>query len=148
VHKTHSAWVRKVKWSLYLITQAPSHEDVRGNGGLAPPFFTEALAGSERSPSTQWIGDWVGPEPVWMLWSKKNLLLPTEIEPQPFSPQPIAIPLCLGLKELQRKDLKLQRNYLKCCKERAQTLYIYTYIYIVACCLKAGIVESDRKLIS
>jgi hypothetical protein len=50
---------------------------------MASPFLTSALAVGvlsashrssltlmERAPSTHWKGDWVGPEPVWILWSR------------------------------------------------------------------------------
>jgi hypothetical protein len=33
----------KVNLSLYLINQAPQHEDVSGSGGIAPSFLTSAL---------------------------------------------------------------------------------------------------------
>jgi hypothetical protein len=28
-------------------------------------------------PGTHWIGGWVGPEPVWKLWSREKSLAPT-----------------------------------------------------------------------
>jgi hypothetical protein len=44
--KEHTT-VKKVKLSLCLINQAPRHENVWGNGGIAPPFPTSALDGGE-----------------------------------------------------------------------------------------------------
>jgi hypothetical protein len=53
----------------YTYIQTLCFEDIRGNGGIAPPFFTLALEGGEwsasrptsgeRAPGTHWIGDWV-----------------------------------------------------------------------------------------
>jgi hypothetical protein len=47
-----------------VLNLAPRHEDVWGNGGIAPPFLTSALDGGEwsggRSPEYHWIGGWVG----------------------------------------------------------------------------------------
>jgi hypothetical protein len=61
-----------------------------GSGGIAPPFLTSALDGDEwstsltgrfspkeRDPGTHWIVGWVGPEPVWMLWSREKSFFPT-----------------------------------------------------------------------
>jgi hypothetical protein len=60
--------------SLGLINLTPRHEDGRGSGGEAPPFFTAALAGDEWSASrpcrltsgeipagTHWMEGWVVP---------------------------------------------------------------------------------------
>jgi hypothetical protein len=57
-----------------IINYAPHHEDIRENGGIAPPFLTSVLDGGELSAScpccftpgetasgTHWIGDWVAP---------------------------------------------------------------------------------------
>jgi hypothetical protein len=58
-------------------------------GGIAPPFFTSAFDGGERSPlrpcrftleeiapGTHWIESWWAPEPVWTLWSTDKSLAP------------------------------------------------------------------------
>jgi hypothetical protein len=37
----------KVKLSLYIITLAPRHEDVRRSRGIAPPLLNSALDGGE-----------------------------------------------------------------------------------------------------
>jgi hypothetical protein len=63
-----------VKLCLYLINEAPHHEDKSGSGGTAVPFLTLALDGGEWSasrpgrftagetePVNHWIGGWVGP---------------------------------------------------------------------------------------
>jgi hypothetical protein len=42
---------KKVKLSLCLISYALCHEDVSGNGGIAPPFLTSVLDGGEWSAS-------------------------------------------------------------------------------------------------
>jgi hypothetical protein len=73
VHRT-IILCKRVKLSLYLINEAPRHEDVSGNGGIAPPFLTSARGGGEwstslpdrftpgeRVPGTHRIGDWVVP---------------------------------------------------------------------------------------
>jgi hypothetical protein len=63
------------RWKLFLCfsSQAPCHEDVWGNGGIAPPFLTLALDGVSglllapaalppgKDPGIHWIGGWVGP---------------------------------------------------------------------------------------
>jgi hypothetical protein len=64
---------RKVK-SLCLINEALYHYNIWGSGGIAPPFLTSTLVGSEWSascpsactpgetaPVTHWIGGWLGP---------------------------------------------------------------------------------------
>jgi hypothetical protein len=56
-----------------LIRWAARHEDIRGSGGIAPPFLTPAIdwgewsasrpcrfTPTERAPGTHWIGGWVG----------------------------------------------------------------------------------------
>jgi hypothetical protein len=43
----------KAKLSLCLISSALCHEDMWGSGGIAPPFLTLALDGSEWSASCQ-----------------------------------------------------------------------------------------------
>jgi hypothetical protein len=40
--------------SLYLITQAPRHENVGGSGGIAPRLYTSTLDGDEWSAFTSW----------------------------------------------------------------------------------------------
>jgi hypothetical protein len=70
----HNCGDGKSKHIPALINQAPRHEDVRVNGGAAPPFLTSALGGGEWSASssglfipgkiasgTDWRGDWAGP---------------------------------------------------------------------------------------
>jgi hypothetical protein len=69
-----NVWRRKVNSFVCLINLAPRHEGVRRSGGIAPPFLTSALVGSEwsasrtdrfilgdRSPGTHCIGSWAGP---------------------------------------------------------------------------------------
>jgi hypothetical protein len=59
---------KKINLSLCLINGAARHEDVWGSRGIAPPFLTSALNGSEwsvsrpgprgKSPPCPWMGDW------------------------------------------------------------------------------------------
>jgi hypothetical protein len=64
---------KKVKFSLYLISQALRHEDIWVSGDVAPSFLTSALDGDvwsasrpyrftsgEKDPGAHWIGGWVG----------------------------------------------------------------------------------------
>jgi hypothetical protein len=57
-----------------VLKQAPRHENVLGNGGIAPRLLTSTLGGGEwsassprrfirgeRAPGTHWIERWVGP---------------------------------------------------------------------------------------
>jgi hypothetical protein len=70
------------------------HEDIWGNGDIAPPFLTSALDGGgwlvsftprpiilrQSVASTHWIGGWVEPRPVLDAaeWRKVVPLLGTE----------------------------------------------------------------------
>jgi hypothetical protein len=71
-------------------------EDVWRSGGISPQL-TSALDGGESltsrpgcfTPDTHWITDWVGPNPVWTLWSiEKSLAAAANLTPDV---QPLAI---------------------------------------------------------
>jgi hypothetical protein len=73
----------KAKLSLCLYNQAPHHEDVLGNGCIAPSFLISVLRGEwsasrsgrftpgERAPVQE--AGWAQ-EPVWTMWSTEKLL--------------------------------------------------------------------------
>jgi hypothetical protein len=82
--------------SVGLISYEPRHKDVWGSGGTAPTFLASALItgewsdsrffrftpeGKEPPPSIVYEAGW-GPEPVWMLWKRENLVPLTGIETQ------------------------------------------------------------------
>jgi hypothetical protein len=60
-----------------------------GSGGIAPSFLTSALDGGqwsashpgrftpgEGAPAIHCVGDWMGPEPGWTLWTRERSLTP------------------------------------------------------------------------
>jgi hypothetical protein len=74
-----------VKLYLCLLSYTLCQENIRGSGSIAPLFLTSALDGGEwsascpcrftrmeRATDTHWIGGWVGPELVWMLWRREK----------------------------------------------------------------------------
>jgi hypothetical protein len=75
----------KVKLYLCSINLALCHENTRGSGGMAPPFLTLALDGGKWpasrpgciSPSTYWIGGWVGPRAGLNTIEKRKMSCPS-----------------------------------------------------------------------
>jgi hypothetical protein len=78
---------------------------VWGSGGIAPPFLTSSLYGSElssscsvhfapveRTPGTDLVGGWVGPRSGLDPVKFRNILSFPGIEPRSTSPYPVAIP--------------------------------------------------------
>jgi hypothetical protein len=59
-HSTKAPTARSTNFSGKVLLQASRLEDVRGTGGVAPPFLTSALDGDEWAP-----------EPVWTLYKVK-----------------------------------------------------------------------------
>jgi hypothetical protein len=121
---------KKVKWSLYL--------------WRCMVEWRSSSTIFDLSTSWRWVvsqhpldSDWVGPESVWMLWSRQKPLAPNGNRTPAIQPTAHCYPTLPVTWSVAQKGLKCFIY-----------IYIYIYIYIVACCLKAGIVESDRKLIS
>jgi hypothetical protein len=77
--------LHKVKVSLCFINYTIYHEDIRGSGGIAPPFFTSALdevqsqlhtldalsPGKKPPVTTEQETLWTL-QPAWTLWRRKN----------------------------------------------------------------------------
>jgi hypothetical protein len=117
IHKWCRKIVKKKEGKVVpVLTEAPCHEDVCGNGSMAPRFLTSAIDGGEwpsscpgrftpgeRAPRYPLDRSWVGPRDGLGAGVQKNLLAPPEIESRPSSPQPADIPTELSWLNRSRK---------------------------------------------
>jgi hypothetical protein len=96
-------WVQEglslgVKWARHEADHSPpANAEVKNGGTVSLLLFT---AGDEDL-GAHWIGGWVGTRAGLNAVEKRTIFLLQGIEPQPSSPQPVAIPT-----ELSRRFLK------------------------------------------